>query len=104
MFSLSLFINLNGMDNPTGKKIGRFDQVRLKTTTNVHYLSAPPGTKTSPTGVWSVVAAVGVDLLLAQNNILVRIPVADVLLIKTYNIDEITSNLGSLTSGKREKS
>ena len=92
------------MDNPTGQIISRFDQVRLKSTVNVHYLSAPPGTKASPNGVWSVVAAVGEDLLVAQNNILIRIPVTDVLLVKSYNINEITKSLGSLTSGKRKES
>lgn len=92
------------MDNPTGKIIGRFDQVKLKSTTNVHYLSAPPGTKASPDGIWSVVSAVAQDLLLAQNNILIRIPATDVLLIKRYNIEETINSLGSLTSGKRKES
>tara|TARA_R110000751_G_scaffold6623_1_gene28165 strand:+ start:559 stop:840 length:282 start_codon:yes stop_codon:yes gene_type:complete len=93
------------MDNPSGTRIGRFDQVKIKTTTNVHYLSAPPGTKSKPDGVWSVVAALdNDDLFAAQNNILIRIPAADVLLMKSYDIKDITENLGRIASGKREKS
>jgi hypothetical protein len=84
-------------------RIGQFDQVKLLTTKNVSYVSAPPGTKISPHGLWSVVSVVVDDLLLAKKNILIRIPVTDVLLVAGYNLDELTSNLGRLSRGKIRK-
>lgn len=92
------------MDNLVETKIGRFDQVKLLTTQNVSYLSAPPGTSVSPQGLWSVVSIVNDnELLLAQKSALIRIPAADVLLVAGYNLDELTKNLGRLSRGKREE-
>lgn len=76
----------------------RFDQVRILTTKNVKYLSAPPGTPASPDGLWSVVCAVGDnDLLLVKNNVIVRIPIGDVLKVIAYDLDAMLSRLGRLS-------
>jgi len=89
------------MDNLTKAKIGRFDQVRLRTTKNVSYLSAPPGTEISPKGLWSVVSILAdIDLLLARNSALIRIPIADVLLVAGYDINRMTKDLGRLSHGE----
>lgn len=82
--------------NTEGVKFGRFDQVRIITTKNVNYLSAPPGSVISPYGVWQVSAAINDDLLLVKNNITIRIPATDVLKVVDYNISTITSKFGSL--------
>jgi len=82
-------------------RIGRFDQVKILTTKNVKYLSAPSGSKTSPDGIWSVVAAVDNDLLLAQKSTIVRIPSSDVLRILAYDLEAVIKNLGRLSGGKK---
>ena len=85
----------------TQNRIGRFDQVKILTTKNVKYLSAPPGSKTSPDGIWSVVAAVDNDLLLAQKSTIIRIPSSDVLRILAYDLEAVIKNLGRLSGGKK---
>jgi hypothetical protein len=85
-------------------QFGRFDQVRLLTTRNVKWLSAPPGIKPSPKGIWSVAASVGEsELLLVQGSVTLRIPAADVLKVADYSIEAITRPLGKLTDGKRKR-
>jgi len=92
------------MDNLIETRIGRFDQVRIITTKNVSYLSAPPGTNVSPQGLWSVISIVaGNELLLAQKSALIRIPAIDVLLVAGYDVRKITQNLGRLSRGESEK-
>lgn len=92
------------MDNLVETKVGRFDQVRLLTTQNVSYLSAPPGTQVSPQGLWSVVSIVAEnELLLAQKSALIRIPATDVLLVAGYNVEKVTENLGRLSRGKAKE-
>jgi hypothetical protein len=92
------------MDNLVETRIGRFDQVRLLTTKNVSYLSAPPGTQPSPQGLWSVTSVVNdKELLLAQKSVLIRIPATDVLLVAGYDINKVTKNLGRLSRGEREE-
>lgn len=81
----------------------QFDQVRLLTTKNVRYMSAPAGTKVSPQGVWSVAASVGGELLLVKQNVTIRIPTADVLKVVDYDIQEIVRPLGRLTDGKGQR-
>jgi hypothetical protein len=88
---------------PAKTKIGRFDQVKILTTKNVSYLSAPPNTKVSPKGMWSVSSVVDGDLLLVKQSTLIRIPASDVLLVIGYDIQKITKNLGKLSHGKVEK-
>lgn len=85
-------------------RIGRFDQVRIITTKNVTYLSAPPGTKVDPKGIWSVVSIINSnELLLAKNNALTRIPAVDVLLVMSYNLENISESFGRLSYGQEAK-
>lgn len=85
------------------QKIGRFDQVRIITTRNVNYLSAPLGAETNPSGVWSVVAVLNdQELLCARNSMLIKIPIGDVLKIAGYNVEMITKNLGKLSNGQSQ--
>ena len=72
----------------------RFDQVRIITTKNVHYLSAPPGTEISPKGIWQVSGAVADELLLIKNNIVIRIPPSDVLKVIEYDLSILTEKFG----------
>lgn len=89
------------MDNKITYK--RFDQVRILTTKNVRYLSAPPGTKLDPKGIWQVSGVVANELLLVKNNILIRIPPSDVLKIIEYDLDILTKNFGRfLENGERQ--
>lgn len=92
------------MDNLIETRIGRFDQVRIITTKNVSYVSAPPGTNISPKGLWSVISIVAVnELLLAQKSVLIRVPATDVLLVAGYDVRKITQNLGKLSHGESKK-
>jgi hypothetical protein len=86
------------MDNP-GRKIKRFDQVKLLTTKNVYYLSAPPMSETTPHGVWSVVAAVNNDGMLAKDSTIIRIPAGDVLVVSDYCLERLNDVLGKLADG-----
>jgi hypothetical protein len=81
-------------------RFDRFDQVRLRTTKNVKYLSAPPGTHASPQGLWSVAGVVAGELLLVKYNIIIRIPATDVLKIESYDVNDVTRLLGRLTDGE----
>lgn len=88
-------------------KFQRFDQVRLRTTVNVKYMSAPPDTVVSPMGMWSVAAIIpigggdeGHDLLLVKHNVTIRIPSKDVLKVSEYDVKAITAPLGRLLDGQ----
>ncbi len=78
----------------------RFDQVKILTTKNVKYLSAPPGSEITPYGIWSIIAAVDKDVLLAKNSIIIRIPSTDVLKIMSYDLETMTKNFGRLSRGE----
>jgi hypothetical protein len=96
------------MDTQNQIRIDIFDQVELYTTKNVTYVSAPPGTKLSPHGEWSVSAAIGSDLLVVRNSVIVRIPASDVLLVRKHNKSNILDHLGKLrhvktTEGQRRE-
>lgn len=82
----------------------RFDQVQLRTTANVKYLSALPGAVISPHGLWSVAAILPVgesyDLLLVKQSATIRIPVIDVLKVSDYTTGNVTAPLGKLTNGQ----
>ena len=85
-------------------KVGRFDQVKLLTTQNVSYLSAPPSTEVKPGGIWSVAAIVdGNKLLVVKNNVTIKIPATDVLKIADYTLEKITRRLGRLSRGEGKK-
>lgn len=79
-----------------GIKFEQMDQVRLLTTRNVTYLSAPPGTKVSPHGIWQVVGAVNDELLLVKNETVIRIPTSDVLKEEESELKQLLNNLGRL--------
>lgn len=85
-------------------RISRFDQVRLLSTKNINYLSAPPATKVDPSGIWTVSAVVGDELLLVKKNAVIKAPVANVLKIADYDITRMTEVLGRLSRGKEGKS
>jgi len=81
------------------QKISQFDQVRIITTKHVRYLSAPPGTKTDPKGIWSVAAIVGnSDALLTKSNMTICIPISDVLKIAGFGLGSILNKLGKLST------
>lgn len=80
----------------------RFDQVRLRTTKNVSYLSSTE--KVTPEGVWQVAAAIGTELLLVRNTTVLKIPATDVLKVVEYDISQIIQHFGRLSSyGKDRK-
>jgi hypothetical protein len=68
------------------QRISRFDQVVLRTTKNVTYLSAPPGTNITPDGKWSVAGVIDNDLLIVKNSTTIRIPIADVIKIRDHDV------------------
>lgn len=78
----------------------RFDIVKLLTTRNVNYLSAPPGTKVSPHGTWQVAGAVGDDLLCVKGSATIRIPASDVLKVVGYDLEPLYKQLGRLSDGE----
>jgi len=78
-------------------RISRFDQVQLLSTKNINYLSAPPEVQADPSGIWSVCAVVGNELLLVKSNVVIKAPIANVLRIADYDITRLTSILGRLS-------
>lgn len=85
-----------------GTKFSRFDQVKIVTVRNVHYLSAPPGSTVSPKGIWQVAAAIGDELLLVKGNATIKIPVTDVLKVVDYNVNAVTAKFGRLSEYGQE--
>jgi len=77
-------------------KFKQFDKVQLRTSINVKYRSSPPGAKVSPKGVWTVIAAMGDELLLSKHDTIIRIPSVDVLKIADHNMVDINATLGRL--------
>ncbi len=75
------------------QRISRFDLVMLRTTKNVNYLSAPPGTKATPNGVWSVAAIIQQDLMVVKDQTIIRIPATDVIKVQDYE-SEVSNLLG----------
>jgi hypothetical protein len=84
-------------------RYNRFDQVKILTTKNVKYLSALPGSKIEPKGVWQVSGAVAGELLLVKNNAVIRIPPSDVLKIIEYDITSMTGKFGRFMDGIRHE-
>jgi hypothetical protein len=85
----------------------QLDQVRILTTKNVKYLSAPTTDPVSPHGIWSVATIIPVadsyDLLLVRQNATIRIPVGDVLKIVSYDLNTVISPLGNLSNGQGKR-
>ena len=77
-------------------RVGRFDQVRIKTTKHVNYLSAPDGESLDPKGIWLVAGVVGNELLLTKNSIVIKIPPTDVIKVLDYHqvFNNVMSSLG----------
>lgn len=88
--------------NTNGTKFSRFDQVRIVTTKNVHYVSAPPGSVVSPKGIWQVAGAIDLELLLVKGNAIIKIPAVDVLKVVDYNVDVVTAKFGRLSEYGQE--
>jgi len=89
------------MDNIS---IGVFDQVQLITTKNVSYLSAPVGSTVSPKGIWTVSGFIDDgSALCIRESIVIRIPISDLKLVKSYNFEVLKSRLGNLSDGKSTK-
>ncbi len=95
------------MNNFEEVRFQQFDQVQLRTTRNVKYLSAPPEAPVSPKGVWSVAAVINVenghDLLVIKQGATIRIPAGDVLKVAAYDINAILAPLGRFTDGQGKR-
>lgn len=87
-----------------GLTVNQFDRVRILTTLNVQYLSAPPGTTIDPQGVWVVIGNVKEELLISKGMIIVLIPYTDVAKVGTYDLENaLQSDLRSIMYGKVEQ-
>jgi hypothetical protein len=89
--------------------IQQLDQVELLTVKRVKYLSTKPGYAPSPHGKWSVVGIIDGDALLAKDNTLIRIPLADIRKVHTHNRQQVIDCLVEICykgsqSGKKETS
>ena len=71
----------------------QFDIVQIITTKRIRYLSAPPGSASSPQGDWNVVGMVGPEVVAAKNDTLVRIPLQDVRKVGSYNLNDFLREL-----------
>jgi hypothetical protein len=89
------------MDNIT---VNPLDRVKLLTTKNVSYLSAPPDEVVDPHGIWVVACNIGPDLMLTKGNITIRIPYLDVVKIGTYDLKaSLEADLRNVMYGKKER-
>lgn len=85
---------------PKNTKIGRFDQVKLITSKNIQFVSAPSGSEPKPDGLWSVAAVIGAShLLCVKDNIVINVPIKDVLKVGEYDVGKIYEKLGKLSHG-----
>ena len=67
----------------------QLDMVRLKTTKRVTWKSSPPDSNIDPHGDWSVIGALGVELVLCKEGAIIRIPFEDVEKVADYNIEKL---------------
>ncbi len=81
-------------------EIRQFDNIKLKTTKNIKYVSAPPGTMPDPQGTWSVVGNMGKELLICKESALCKVPISDVYIAGRSMIDHYASEL---INGKKEE-
>lgn len=75
------------------ERIEQLDKVQLKTTRRVRYVSAPKNVMPKPDGVWSVVAIIDSDVLVAKDSALIRIPITDVVKVGSYGVRHILQRL-----------
>jgi len=80
-------------------EIRQFDKIKLRTTKNIRYLSAPPNEMPSPHGIWTVVANINKDLLICKGDAICRVPVSDVVIAGRSEIDRILERI----DGKKAK-
>lgn len=71
----------------------QFDIIQIITTKKIRYLSAPPGSATSPHGDWNVIGMVGTDVIAAKDNTMVRVPMQNVRKVGSYNLNAFLEEL-----------
>ena len=74
-------------------EIRQFDNIKLRTTKNIKYMSAPAGTMPNPHGIWSVVGNFGKELLICKGSALCKVPVSDVYIAGRSVVDHHASEL-----------
>lgn len=74
-------------------EINQFDVVQILTTKNIDYLTHPKGVPTNPKGLWSVVGFFDTKAILAKERTMIRIPVTDVKIDKSYNLQSFLDKL-----------
>jgi hypothetical protein len=71
----------------------QFDVIQIITTRRIRYLSAPSGSASSPQGDWNVIGMIENDVIAAKNDTMVRVPLADVRKVGSYNLDAFLEQL-----------
>jgi len=71
----------------------QFDIIQIITTKRIRYLSAPPGSASSPQGDWNVIGMIGPEVVAAKDSTLVRVPLQDVRKVGSYNLPEFLKEL-----------
>tara|TARA_R100001244_G_scaffold25113_2_gene25416 strand:- start:76737 stop:77024 length:288 start_codon:yes stop_codon:yes gene_type:complete len=71
----------------------QFDVVQLSTTKGIRFLSGPQGGATDPHGNWSIIGFVELDAIIAKDTTIVRVPVADLKKVASYNLDSFMSKI-----------
>ena len=66
----------------------QLDIVTLKTTKRVTWRSNPPDSDVDPHGKWSVVGAIGIELILCKDGAIIKIPFEDVEKVADYDINK----------------
>lgn len=69
-------------------KFKQLDQVKLITTSNVGWVSAPPGQVANPNGIWIVVGILEDQLLVQKEETLAKVPIIDVIKVAEYDIQQ----------------
>lgn len=79
------------------QKLKQLDQVTITTTTNVGWMSAPPGQVTNPKGVWVVVGILEDHVIVQKEQTLAKVPIIDVVKVAEYNIHQPLQKIKELT-------
>ena len=67
----------------------QFDVVQLIDEKHVTYVSGPRGMSASPKGNWSVVGFVDIDVILAKESTIIRVPLQYVRKIAAYDVQNV---------------